>query len=378
VMRRLLFIIGSGAVGGRELQLLELATRLRGAGGDAGVVFLERGGPVADRLAERGVSTWEPPRWVWRRFGPFWFPLRVSGGALALIVALRRHRPDIVHAMLFTSVWFGLPLARLVHPSAQSVAGVYGFTELKPSLFRHLYGRALRRADLVVANAEHLNSDNSAEFEVDPERMTVIPNGVRIPPAASRCDTAPAVSVTVANFHPYKGYRDLVTAISRLDATLQVNFRLCGTGQDRGSIQAMVDRLSLRERVTFVVPPADVEDELANAQFAIHPSHTEGLSNAILEQLASGLPVIAYDVGGNSQLIQHRHNGLLVPVGDIDGLTVAIDELARNPELRTQLGRNARASAAAFSWDRCVDAHIAVYESLLRTDDVTGARHRRT
>jgi len=213
-MRRLLFIIGSGVVGGRELQLLELATRLRGAGWDAGVVFLERRGPVADRLAERGVPIWEPPRWV-RIFGPFRSLRLIFSGALVLIVALRRHRPDIVHAMLFTSVWFGLPLARLVHPSAKSVAGVYGSTELKPSLFRHLFGRALRSANVVLANSEHLNHENSAEFEVDPERMTVIPNGVRIPPATSRCDSEPAVSVTVANFHPYKGYRDLVTAISR-------------------------------------------------------------------------------------------------------------------------------------------------------------------
>ena len=363
--RRVLFIIGSGAVGGRELQLVELARGLRAKGWEPGVVFLDRGGPVAEMLGDAGIPIWLPPTWTYRRIGG----LRLIGrslisASLALPRSVRAHQPDVVHAMLFTSVWLGLPLSRRLQPSSKRVAGVYGFTELKPTIFRRLYGRALRKADFIVANAPHLLAENQAEFGLQGTGVGVIANGVCTPSQTSDPAVDPPVAVTVANFHTYKGHSDLLHAIAMLHESVRFNVRLCGVGTERDRMAELVDRLGIASKVTFVPPPANIADELLQAQFAIHPSHTEGLSNAILEELASGLPVVAYDVGGNGHLIEHGVNGFLHPVGDVSSLAASIEQLARDPELRRRMGAAARRGASRFGWDRCIAEHIALYESL--------------
>jgi glycosyltransferase involved in cell wall biosynthesis len=129
-------------------------------------------------------------------------------------------------------------------------------------------------------------------------------------------------------------------------------------------MQRLAAELDVGEWVTLVDPPADVPAELAAAQFAVHPSHTEGLSNAILEQLAHGLPVIACRVGGNPQLIADGVNGLLVPPADPAALAAAIATVTTDPELRTRMAHAARTAATRYDWAACTQAHLALYRTL--------------
>uniref|UniRef100_A0A6J7M3H7 Unannotated protein n=1 Tax=freshwater metagenome TaxID=449393 RepID=A0A6J7M3H7_9ZZZZ len=266
--------------------------------------------------------------------------------------------------MLPTSIWLGLTVT--ARPGRRRIAGVYGFTPDMSPAVRRAYRRQLNRAHAVVCNAPHLAAEATREFGVVSERVHVVPNGVHLPEVVANVSSDPPRAVVVANFHPYKGYADLLRALALLPTDSKLSVHLCGGGHERVAMQQLSTELGLCSQVVFVEPPVDVRRELSLAQFAIHPSHTEGLSNSILEQLAFGLPVIACDVGGNSTLIKHGENGLLVPAADPDALAGAITLLAARPSLRIMMSASARLTAERFGWKACTDAHIDLYISLIR------------
>ncbi len=383
--RRVLYIIGSGNIGGREKQLLRLATELASSGWQPGVAFLTGGGPITEALRAAGIPVWVPAAGRRERreqsaaAGPSVAPnrmvrtVRTIGALLTATRTLRRaareHRPDVVHAMLPTSVWLGLPALAAVRPlrrpRPRRVAGIYGFTPRMYPMKRRIYRWQLRRSHAVVANAPHLLDDARHTHGVAPERAHLLANGVDLPATTADVRAEPPVAVVVANFHAYKGHADLLHALALLPPAAALTVRLCGTGAEREATRALAAELGVGGRVVFVDPPADVVAELAGAQFAIHPSHTEGLSNAILEQLAAGLPVLACRVGGNPVLVADGVNGSLVPVADPAALAAAILALATAPELRARMGAAARLTAERFSWPACTRAHAELYEQLL-------------
>ncbi|MBU4185795.1 MAG: glycosyltransferase, partial [Proteobacteria bacterium] len=96
------------------------------------------------------------------------------------------------------------------------------------------------------------------------------------------------------------------------------------------------------------------------------PSRNEGISNTILEAMATGLPVIATDVGGNPELVKHGHSGLLFPPGDCEALVDALNfYIEQNPHMIEIHGRNARERAVReFSLNRMVKEYETLYKSL--------------
>ncbi len=372
--RRVLYIIGSGNIGGRERQLLRLAQEVRAEGWKPGVAFLASGGPITDALRDAGIPVWLPAR-AQAKAGPVAEsaagPLRrglralrhLASTIVTLCRATRTHRPAVVHAMLPMSVWLGLPVA--ARRRTRRVAGIYGFTPTMSRPVRSLYRRALHRSDAIVCNAPHLIDQMATELDVDRRRLHMIANGVDLPATVAdpHAVDRPA-AVMVANYHAYKGHADLLHALALLAADARPMVRLCGTGAEREAMQHLAAELGVAEHTVFVEPPADIAAELAAAQFAIHPSHTEGLSNAILEQLAHGLPVIACRVGGNAVLIADGVNGLLVPPADPPALAAAITTLTTDHHWRAQMAAAARASAERFSWQACTRAHLDLYTTL--------------
>ena len=368
------FIIDSGIVGGAETQLASLCRHLQQTGHRPSVLFLQRVGPLVDELESASI----PVSFV--RSAPGGVdestPAPVVGSARSLLTYFRFGRrrqgpaPDVVHAMLDGSI----AVSHLLRPGRKKppafVAGVLGMRIGRSSRLdvgwaarARLLARNLSRADAVICNAPHLGSEIIADFDVDPRRLHVIVNGVDIPSWSADVMRQPPRGVVVANFHSYKGYDVLVDAMSRMST--QVPLHLCGTGDVRGQTIARAATLGLASTITFVDPPADVPAELRSAQFGVHASRTEGMSNAILEQMAAGLPVVASDVGGNSLLIEHGVNGLLVPAGDAGALARAITTLACDVDLRVRMGAASRRRAEELSWDRCAQAHVDLYRNLL-------------
>jgi glycosyltransferase involved in cell wall biosynthesis len=351
-----IFVIGGAQRGGAEGQFIRLATRLHASGASVECVFLFGSGPLLKELDRSGV-----PRRVLRDARQQCRAL--SGLSLALAVVrlgflLRSRNPSVVMAWLTFATWPTLLLAEFL-TSAARVAGIRGeilTTEVRWA--SRWFRRALLKADAVVVNTDALVAEATA-WGARLDTVKVIPNGVDL--AERLSDLSSNSAVVVANYRPYKGHANLLHALAQCRS--DIHLRLCGSG-DIQPIEQLAVELQVRDRIHFVEQPADVPAELARAGFAVHPSHTEGLSNAILEELAAGLPVVAMTVGGNPMLIEDGVNGYLLDVGDHSTLATILDELAQGPLLRRRLGEGSRRKIEQFSWQACTDHYASLLHGL--------------
>jgi glycosyltransferase involved in cell wall biosynthesis len=178
-------------------------------------------------------------------------------------------------------------------------------------------------------------------------RVHVIPNFVD-PPArvAGALDTpGPKRLFAVGRLFREKGYDLLLDAFARCaPARPDWSLTILGEGPERRRLEAQVQALGLSGRVAMPGRVHDPAALLAGGQAFALPSRHEGFPNALLEAMACGLPVVAFDCqSGPSEAIVHGHDGLLVPAGDVAALAAALCRVMDSPEDRLRLGRNARA-----------------------------------
>lgn len=367
---RIVLAIGSLQVGGTESQLVKLAGGLAARGHDVHVVALRCGGPYERELRALGVPT--------RVFGYGGLRLRDPGGGrsarilvreLGQLCGLWRHlralRPDVCHGFLFTCYTHVLPIAWLAGVPAR-VNGRRGAPPPTPTgVLRTLLDLAARHSsNLYVTNSRALRARLAGEEKVSPGRIEVIANGVALPEETADPARCPARGIAVANLIAYKGHADLIEALALLDAPPYLC--LVGEGPERERLAALVRERRLGHVVTLAGAVPDARALLAAFQFAVLPSHQEGLPNAVLEAMAAGLPVVATAVGGVPEVVADGETGLLVPPRDPPALAKAIERLTTDPELRAAMGAAGRRAAARLSVDECAARHEAAYRTLLR------------
>jgi len=218
---------------------------------------------------------------------------------------------------------------------------------------------------------------------ISPKRVMQIYNGVdtaRFQPIAPQARTlggAPwgdarrFVIATVARLQPVKNQMALLQAFRRLverDAVTRHNVGLAiiGDGPERSRLAAFVEGARLGDCVWLPGSRDDVCALLPNFDVFVLSSLAEGISNTILEAMASGLPVIATAVGGNTELVVDRTTGRLVPSGDIPALAEAFAQMLDDREFALRCGAQGRARVnAMFSLPVMVRAYDAVYSSVL-------------
>jgi glycosyltransferase involved in cell wall biosynthesis len=176
------------------------------------------------------------------------------------------------------------------------------------------------------------------------------------------------VALAVSNFYPYKGHEDLVEAIPRVVRDHPDTLFLL-VGRDSGTLERnrqRVGQLGMDRQVRFLGDRTDVMDLVRGSDLFVHPSREEGFSNAILEAMAGGLPVVACDVGGNPEAVKDGETGLLVPPRNPEKLSAAILDLLADGEKRKRMGATGRKRATEeFSFDRMVKEMEALYDSVL-------------
>ena len=299
---------------------------------------------------------------------------------------LRELAPAIIHSRNMAALeaqlcTIGLPAVKRVH-------GEHGreVNDLDGSNWKYLYFRKVMRLIVhrYIAVSKDLGNWLVSEVGVKPARLTQIYNGVdhirfapdsvnplALLPAHWREHDGILVAGTVGRLTPVKDQQILLQAAANIRAKhagLRDKLRLVivGDGPLRSELEQLIQRLDLEDTVWLAGDRKDVPELLQMMDVFALPSLGEGISNTVLEAMASGLPVVATAVGGNMELVEEGFNGGLVPVGDCQALSNAILSLLQNERERIRQGKNARQRVSQqFDWNRTVNAYLGVYDELL-------------
>lgn len=365
---KVVLMIGQLGPGGTENQVTLLARGLRERGVQVGVWVLYGGTShsQAGALRRDGVCVVD----VGLRRDRDLRDAPPNAVRLArMVVQLRRERPDVVHAFLFRAYVLAAPAARMARVPVV-VAGRRSLGGFKDG---HLLAQAAERlatrgTDLLIANSAAVAADTRRRERVSEHKLTVVPNGLpdlafdQVPPA-DVVTRQPTVAC-VANLVAHKGHRFLLDAMRLLaDAGRPCTLLLAGDGPERRALEGQAARLGIDVR--FLGLCDDARPVLARAHVVVHPSLTEGMSNAVMEAMAQARPIVATDVGGTPELLRGR--GLLVPAADPAALAAGTERLLADRALASRLG------AAAQHWCRenlsaatMVDRHVRIYAELMK------------
>ena len=360
---KVLILFSSGDLGGAERSLSRMAianrcddvTYLLGTMGGAGswsewVLSLNWDPIVFSVLSDRGFALRNLIRMARkiRRLSPD--VVYVVGIRAAVIVRLMRPflgRFKIVHGI------------RTTFQSGSSLARRFGVPE---KLLQGL-------TDGYIANSEAGRASFSKLVGLDIEMIHLIPNGVDIPIGMVVDDTSQRKSVVVvANLHPLKGHREFLRVVSLVyKEHPDVKFVFVGRDDMSGEIQQRASQLGLSSVVQFVGFQPEVWKWLRSAKvFALPSRLTEGAPTSIIEAQGVGLPVVAFKIGGVSDLIREGVDGYLIAPGDDAGMAAGISALLHDAHRSRQMGENGRIKVlSSFSTAISADRHAQVWRELL-------------
>jgi glycosyltransferase involved in cell wall biosynthesis len=372
---RLLKIVPTLRYGGTERQFMTLGASLDASRFRVELACLRPGGGLAADAVRHGlpVDTYD--------IGPF-HSARTLKLQTKLARDIARRRIDVVHAYNFYGNVFAIPPARLAGAPVVLASirdcGPY----LSPMQLR-VQRLVCRAATRVVVNANAVRDWLVADG-YDADRIVVIPNGVDLDRFQAPVDAAavraglgvgpgvPLVTVVSRVTH-LKGLEGFINAAAMLaERYPRVRFVVAGEpapgdGAYLASLQRLAAGLGIGDRVVFAGLCRDVPALLAASTVAVMPSLNEALSNALLEALAAGVPMVATRVGGTPEAMTDGESGLLVAPGDVRALAIGIGCLLDDGERAAALGRAARrVIEKRFSLPKMVAATERLYEDLLR------------
>ena len=232
--------------------------------------------------------------------------------------------------------------------------------QVLPTPWNQLRPRIYAEADLVTANTQ--GSLATLRAWVPPEKLRFVPNPLVIPAGASTGEPPPGLGrpclLIVGRLCEQKAHDILLNAMALLPAELH-HWRLAvvGRGENEADVRRVAEQLGVADRIDW---HGQVESPYAFYRFAdlfVLPSRHEGMPNALLEAMSFGLPPIVSDASpGPLEVVRHGDTGLVVPVGDRRALAEAIALLANRPDLRRQLGENARREVVRYDLEGALSA----------------------
>jgi glycosyltransferase involved in cell wall biosynthesis/protein-tyrosine-phosphatase len=296
---------------------------------------------------------------------------------------LREKRPDLVHTHRYKDSVLGAVAAKLagvpyvvrtVHGLAEPMAG---WSRLKFRAYEAVDRATLQcLADLVIGVSKGI-ADSLAQSGYRPTMLTHIHNGIDLggmtpiqtAPDVRRelgLDDASLVIGAVGRLAPVKGHASFLEAAKLIvQEEPRARFLLVGNGPLQRHLRAQAAQLGLSGACLFLGDRADVYDIVSAMDVFVLPSLHEGIPMALLEAMALNRPVVATDVGGVPEVLEHRVTGLLVSPGDPRGLADACLNLLANPAWAGRLGQQARhAVESRFTVERSGRELVEAYRSV--------------
>jgi glycosyltransferase involved in cell wall biosynthesis len=356
-------------VGGLERQSHELAKTLVQRGHTVSAISSRFDATQRDVELIDGVRV---HRVKWISFKPARF-LVVAFGLVKILAKLRQEL-DLIHVHNIS--WFGGFVSILARVLGLPVitklpnSGDFGIPLIQQRAFASMRIRVLKGSAAIIAmTPESVTELASIGYPVT--RVLKVTNGIPWLPAPSRQPrSSPTVNaIFVGRLSSEKGLLDLLHAWAVLKAgvSVPVRLRLVGEGPQAEELRALAKSLDLEQTVEFLGHCSDIPAQLANADLFVLPSYAEGNSNAILEAMRAGLPIVATRIGGAQAQVGSAGERFLVSSGDRETLSARLLELIENEALRLQLGAAMRARIESiFLIDRIAATYESAYDFILR------------
>jgi len=374
---KVLFIIDSFEQGGSERQALQLLRQLHETGEcQLHLACLQDKGSL--RAETEQLNLGEIHEYPLTSF----YNLNFAKQLRRLVVYLKEKQIDVVHAHCFYTNIFGMTAGFLAGVPARITSK--GETGLRTPMQKLAERMSFRMAHRVIANCLVVQNQLIREG-VSPNRIIQHYNGldlerlkvdVGLTQSAARARFGlpqdRSLVTIVANLrNPVKDHPMFLRAAARVRATVpKAAFVIAGEGELMPGLKQLASDLGIAEDVHFVGRCDDVASLLFASNVGALSSTSEGFANAILECMASGLPVVATDVGGVREAIIEGETGYIVPSGDDRMMAERIIQVLANDETARMMGNRGKSLAAEkFSKDRHLQNTLELYDELLSGHD---------
>ena len=340
-MIKVCYIIGQLTKGGAEKQLYELIKGLDKQKYTPIVISLTKGGYWIEPLLEEKIDVIQLQREKSFEFARF----------IQLIRILKELAPEIVHTYLFSANSYGR-LAALWTRIPIIIAGERNFPALgkDKSIYKIIIDKILSRfTKKIICNSNAARMVLIKRYGIKSDKIMTIHNGININGFDHvhniKMNSGEINVVTVGNLIYQKNYHLFLRVAQRIIDNLPIDnikFHLIGDGPLRDDLVLYAESLQLEKKVCFWGERDDVPELLPKMTLFLMTSRFEGLSNAIMEAMLSGLPVIATDVGGTNEMVIDGSTGYLCPSDDEDQIIEKILHLIDHPDHAFLLGERGR------------------------------------
>jgi len=289
----------------------------------------------------------------------------------------RQNKYDLTHA--FFSIPCGYLAQRLRKrfeiPYIVSLRGadVPGYSErfsLVYKLFTPLIKTIWKDASRIVSNSEGLKK--LAEKTEKVKSISVVYNGIdtqEFYPLKNNIRNENIFKIIcVSRITPRKGIRYLIEAVKILrEKYPQIRLEIIGEGNEKEELIKLSAQYNLSEQVAFLglISHNQLPRYYQNAHVFILPSLNEGMSNTMLEAIASGLPIIATDTGGTKELVSDAENGFIIKMKDPDDLVKKLEIMINNQKLRETMSIKSRQLSENFSWQKVTQKYYKIYNDVI-------------
>ncbi len=334
----ILYLITNADLAGAQVHLLELLGEIKSS--YRITVVTGDKGHLTDACSSMGVEV-HVIESLQRAINPW----RDIVAYFAVVRLFDRLNPDLIHTHSSKAGTLGRLAANKLNLPAIHTTHGWAFGQGAP-LLRKLLSIPVemllaRLTQRIIAVCE-ADRDIGLHYKISgPDRFVLIHNGISDIPLKFRVGVNdPVHIVMVARFSPQKDHASLINAINQLDSPVRLS--LIGSGPCYHQVKRQVETANLSHCIELPGERVRVEEVLAQADVFVLTSFWEGLPISVLEAMRGALPIIATDVGGVSEMVDHGENGFLVRPGNVSSIVKYLARLAQNKHLRHQLGQNSR------------------------------------
>jgi glycosyltransferase involved in cell wall biosynthesis len=360
-MIKICYLIGQLGKGGAEKQLYELVKGINRKVFDPVVISLNQGGYWGGEIRKLNIRLIELQR---KRSFEF-------ARLFKLIKILKAEKPDIVHTYMFAANSYGR-IAAIIDRVPVIIASERNLVEIgkdKNKFDIYIDKLLAPFSQGIICNSDKASKSLVEKYSFNGSKVFTVHNGIDASPVRNGISNRIKIIGTVGSLYPQKNHSlflDMAKIVLERSENKDIKFLIVGKGPLRNELERCSKALNIESNVAFAGEREDVPELLQTMDIFVMTSLYEGLPNAIIEAMAAGLPVIATDVGGNSELVINRETGFLCRSNDAKALAEKVVSLINNEQEAKRMGKNGKKRALSeFGVERMIRKTENIYMELL-------------